>query len=108
MHALWGLGQAMVSKVIVVVDADVNIRDYSELTWKFSTTSTRTGHRIRHGTHRDSGPRQPPAKYGSKMGIDGTRKWPEEGFTRVWPDEIIMEETVKRLVDRRWAEYGLP
>jgi len=41
------------------------------------------------------------------MGIDGTRKWPEEGFTRPWPDAIVMDETVKRLVDSRWGEYGL-
>jgi len=109
MHALWGLGQAMVSKVIVVVDADVNIRDYSELTWKvLNHIDPERDIAFVMGPIEtlDHASRLP--KYGSKMGIDGTRKWPEEGFTRVWPDEIIMEETVKRLVDRRWAEYGLP
>jgi len=46
-------------------------------------------------------------KYGSKMGVDATRKWPEEGFTRPWPDQILMDPRIKELVDRRWAEYGL-
>jgi 4-hydroxy-3-polyprenylbenzoate decarboxylase len=42
-----------------------------------------------------------------KGGVDATRKWPEEGFTRPWPDEIVMDEATKRLVDQRWNEYGL-
>jgi 3-polyprenyl-4-hydroxybenzoate decarboxylase len=46
-------------------------------------------------------------KYGSKMGVDATRKWPEEGFTRPWPDEIVMDSRIKDLVDHRWSEYGL-
>jgi 4-hydroxy-3-polyprenylbenzoate decarboxylase len=46
-------------------------------------------------------------KYGSKMGVDATRKWSEEGFTRPWPDEIRMDEATKRLVEGRWREYGL-
>lgn len=46
-------------------------------------------------------------KYGSKMGVDATRKWPEEGFTRPWPDEIVMDPRIKALVDHRWSEYGL-
>ena len=45
--------------------------------------------------------------YGSKMGIDGTRKWSSEGFTRPWPDEIVMDEKTKALVDRKWKELGL-
>jgi 4-hydroxy-3-polyprenylbenzoate decarboxylase len=108
MHALWGLGQAMVSKVIVVVDADVNIRDYSELTWKaLNHIDPERDIEFVLGPVEtlDHASRLP--KYGSKMGVDGTRKWPEEGFTRPWPDEIVMDEAVKRLVDRRWAEYGL-
>jgi 4-hydroxy-3-polyprenylbenzoate decarboxylase len=42
------------------------------------------------------------------MGIDATRKWPKEGFTRPWPDEIAMDPHIQVLMDRRWAEYGLP
>ena len=43
--------------------------------------------------------------YGSKVGIDATRKWPEEGFTRDWPDEIEMDADTKNKVDARWHEY---
>ena len=40
--------------------------------------------------------------YGSKMGIDATRKWTTEGFTRPWPDEIVMDAKTKSLVDSKW------
>jgi 4-hydroxy-3-polyprenylbenzoate decarboxylase len=46
--------------------------------------------------------------YGSKVGIDATRKWPEEGFTRDWPDEITMLPSVKQTVNARWQEYFSP
>ena len=42
------------------------------------------------------------ANYGSKMGIDATRKWKAEGFTRPWPDEIVMDAKTKALVDSKW------
>jgi 4-hydroxy-3-polyprenylbenzoate decarboxylase len=54
---------------------------------------------------RDHASRLP--NYGSKMGIDATRKWPSEGFTRPWPDEILMDEETKALVDKKWKELGL-
>jgi 4-hydroxy-3-polyprenylbenzoate decarboxylase len=108
MHALWGLGQAMVTKVIVVVDEDVNIRDYAEVTWKaLNHIDPQRDLEFVLGPVEtlDHASRLP--KYGSKVGVDATRKWPEEGFTRPWPDEIVMDESVKRLVDSRWKEYGL-
>jgi len=108
MHALWGLGQAMVSKVIVVMDRDVNVRDYSEVAWKtLNHIDPQRDIEFVLGPVEtlDHASRLP--KYGSKMGVDATRKWPEEGFTRPWPDEIVMDEATKRLVDRRWGEYGL-
>jgi 4-hydroxy-3-polyprenylbenzoate decarboxylase len=45
--------------------------------------------------------------FGSKMGIDATRKWPTEGFSRPWPNEILMSPEVKARVDRMWKELGL-
>ena len=45
--------------------------------------------------------------FGSKMGIDATRKWPSEGFNRPWPDEITMDEKTKALVNKKWKELGL-
>ena len=44
---------------------------------------------------------------GSKMGIDATKKWKEEGFTREWPDVIEMDDDVKRMVDEKWKEYRI-
>jgi 4-hydroxy-3-polyprenylbenzoate decarboxylase len=108
MHALWGLGQAMVTKVIVVVDRDVNVRDYSEIAWKaLNHIDPERDIEFVLGPVEtlDHASRLP--KYGSKMGVDATRKWPEEGFTRPWPDEIVMDERIRQLVDRRWTEYGL-
>ncbi len=108
MHALWGLGQAMVSKVIVVLERDVNVRDYSEVAWKaLNHIDPERDIEFVLGPVEtlDHASRLP--KYGSKMGVDATRKWPEEGFTRPWPDAIVMDEDTQRLVDRRWREYGL-
>ncbi len=45
--------------------------------------------------------------YGSKMGIDATRKWKEEGFDREWPGPIVMDEATRRRVDDMWEELGI-
>jgi 4-hydroxy-3-polyprenylbenzoate decarboxylase len=108
MHALWGLGQAMVTKVIVVMDRDVNVRDYSEVAWKaLNHIDPERDIEFVLGPVEtlDHASRLP--KYGSKMGVDATKKWPEEGFARPWPDEIVMDQRIRDLVDRRWTEYGL-
>jgi len=47
------------------------------------------------------------AYYGHRLGIDATKKWPSEGHTREWPDDIEMSEEIKDLVDKRWKEYGI-
>jgi len=108
MHAIWGLGQAMFTKVIVVVDHDVNIHDPSQVTWKaLNHIDPERDIEFVHGPVEtlDHASRLP--LYGSKMGVDATRKWRSEGFTRDWPDEILMSPEVKALVDRRWREYGI-
>jgi len=45
--------------------------------------------------------------FGSKMGVDATCKWPSEGFTRPWPDEIKMDPEVKKRIDALWKQLGL-
>jgi 4-hydroxy-3-polyprenylbenzoate decarboxylase len=108
MHAIWGLGQAMFTKVIVVVDRDVNVRDPRQVAWKaLNHIDPQRDIEFVLGPVEtlDHASRLPG--YGSKMGIDATRKGPGEGFTRPWPDEIVMDEPTRRLVDRRWKEYGL-
>lgn len=108
MHALWGLGQMMFTKILIVVDHDVNIQDLSEVTWIV-------------GNHIDpkrdmvflDGPvdvldhAAPRLGFGSKVGIDATRKWHGEGFEREWPDAITMDEKTKRYIDTIWHKLGI-
>ncbi|MFM8911233.1 MAG: menaquinone biosynthesis decarboxylase [Gemmatimonadota bacterium] len=79
MNALWGAGLMSLAKVLVVVDDWVDVLDHASRAFT----------------------------YGSKMGIDATRKWPEEGFTRDWPKVITMDDETKARVDARWASLGI-
>jgi 4-hydroxy-3-polyprenylbenzoate decarboxylase len=108
MHALWGMGQMMFSKILIIVDHDVNAQDLSEVTWVV-------------GNHIDpkrdvifvEGPvdvldhAAPLMGFGSKMGIDATRKWRSEGFEREWPDAIVMDEKTKKYIDSIWEKLSL-
>jgi len=108
MNAIWSLGQAMFTKCIIVVDEDVNVQDIGEVTLKaLNHIDPERDIQFTLGPvdSLDHASRLP--NYGSKMGIDATRKWPSEGFTRPWPDEIVMDEKTKALVDRKWKELGL-
>jgi 4-hydroxy-3-polyprenylbenzoate decarboxylase len=108
MHAIWGLGQAMFSKVIVVVDEDVDVQNTSEVAWKaLNNIDPERDIQFMLGPvdSLDHAARLP--NFGSKMGIDATRKWATEGFERPWPDEIEMTDEVKERVTRRWKEFGL-
>ncbi len=108
MHSIWGTGQAMFSKCIVVVDDDVNVQDVSEVAWKaLNNIDPQRDIEMVLGPvdSLDHASRLP--NYGSKMGVDATRKWPEEGFTRRWPDVIHMPGEVKQRVDALWKKAGL-
>ncbi|MFN3323084.1 MAG: menaquinone biosynthesis decarboxylase [Bryobacteraceae bacterium] len=108
MHAIWGLGQAMFSKCIVVVDEDVDVQNVSEVAWKaLNNIDPERDIQFVMGPidSLDHASRLP--NYGSKMGVDATRKWPQEGFTRPWPDVIRMDPEVKRRVDDLWRKAGL-
>jgi 4-hydroxy-3-polyprenylbenzoate decarboxylase len=108
MHALWGMGQLMFSKIIVVVDKDVNVQDTNEVLWKVGNNmDPKRDIVVVEGPLDVLDHSAPLAKAGSKMGIDATKKWPEEGFTREWPEEICMTPEIKALVDGRWGEYGI-
>ena len=108
MSAVWGLGQAMFTKCIVVVDDDVNIQDLSEVTWKaLNNIDPERDIQFVMGPIDQLDHSSRLANYGSKMGIDATRKWPGEGFTRPWPDVIAMDEDVKKRVDGIWRELGI-
>ncbi len=108
MHAIWGLGQAMFSKVIVVVDEDVNVQNVREVAWKaLNNIDPQRDIEFVMGPvdSLDHASRLP--NYGSKMGIDATRKWPQEGFTRRWPEVIRMSPEVRQRVDALWKRAGL-
>ena len=108
MHSIWGTGQAMFSKVIVVVDEDVDVQNYREVAWKaLNNIDPERDIQFVMGPvdSLDHSSRLP--NYGSKMGIDATRKWPGEGFTRPWPGVIEMPADVKKRVGELWKRAGL-
>jgi 4-hydroxy-3-polyprenylbenzoate decarboxylase len=108
MHAIWGLGQAMFTKCIVVVDEDVDIQNYSEVAWKaLNNIDPQRDIEFVTGPIDSLDHASRMINWGSKMGIDATRKWPEEGFTRRWPDVITMSSEIKRKVDDLWKKAGL-
>nr|WP_204619095.1 menaquinone biosynthesis decarboxylase [Desulforadius tongensis] len=108
MCALWGIGLMALAKLIIVVDEDVDVQNVSEVMWRvFNNIDARRDTVIVDGPLDDLDHASPIHRYGAKMGIDATRKWPEEGYTREWPDVIEMSADIKALVDRKWKEYGL-
>jgi 4-hydroxy-3-polyprenylbenzoate decarboxylase len=108
MHAIWGLGQAMFSKCIVVVDENVDVQDVREVAWKaLNNIDPERDIEFVKGPvdSLDHASRLP--NFGSKMGVDATRKWSQEGFTRPWPRVIEMDPGVKKRVDELWKKAGL-
>jgi 4-hydroxy-3-polyprenylbenzoate decarboxylase len=98
----------MFTKCIVVVDEDVNVQDLGEVTLKaLNHIDPERDIQFTLGPvdSLDHASRLP--NFGSKMGVDATRKWPTEGFNRPWPDEIVMDDKTKRRVDQIWKSLGL-
>jgi 4-hydroxy-3-polyprenylbenzoate decarboxylase len=109
MNAIWSLGQAMFTKVVVIVDHDVNVQDSREVVWKaLCAIDPERDIQFVMGPVDTLDHAQRRQDYGSKMGIDATRKWPEEGYTGRWPDEIKMDEATKRQVDAIWQRLKIP
>jgi 4-hydroxy-3-polyprenylbenzoate decarboxylase len=107
MHAIWGLGLLSLTKTVVVVDEHVNVHDYEEVFFRVTANvDPKRDVMLSEGPldHLDHAPTR--QFYGGKMGIDATHKGTDEG-TREWPEEIVMSDEVRALVDSRWAEYGL-
>jgi 4-hydroxy-3-polyprenylbenzoate decarboxylase len=108
MHALWGLGQMMFTKIILVVDDWVDVQNLQEVLWVVAnnidperdTTFVKGPIDVLDHASRAMG-------YGSKMGIDATKKLPEEGFNRPWPPVIEMDTAVKQKIDALWPNLGL-
>ncbi len=108
MNGLWGQGLMSLAKVIVVVDKGVNVQDADEAWWvALNNIDPERDVRFSMGPMDVLDHSSRAFTYGSKMGIDATRKWPEEGFTREWPGFIVMDEATRAKVTEKWAKLGI-
>lgn len=108
MNAIWSLGQAMFTKVIVVVDHDVNVQDSSEVVWKaLCAIDPERDIQFVLGPVDTLDHAARCQDFGSKMGIDATRKFTEEGLTGRWPDEIRMDDATKKRADAIWRQLKI-
>ena len=107
MYGLWGLGLMNLTKTIIVVDDFVDVQNPSEVAWRVANNINPTKDIvIVEGPLDDLEVGSPTPRFGGKVGIDATRKGPQEGYHRGWPPDIKMAPEIKSLVDSRWTEYG--
>jgi 4-hydroxy-3-polyprenylbenzoate decarboxylase len=107
-HGLWGAGQMTFSKVICVVDDDVDVQDVGQVAWRLlANLDPKRDLAFVDGPidQLDHGASQ--VLWGSKVCIDGTRKWREEGYKRDWPEPCRMSADVLARVDAMWLELGI-
>jgi 4-hydroxy-3-polyprenylbenzoate decarboxylase len=108
MNALWGQGLMSLAKLIVVLDKEVNVQDPQEAWWiALNHMDPQRDARFTMGPIDVLDHSSRAFTYGSKMGIDATRKWPEEGFNRSWPQMIEMDPATRARVDAMWPALGL-
>jgi 4-hydroxy-3-polyprenylbenzoate decarboxylase len=108
MNALWGQGLMSLAKVLVIVDAWVNVRNPQEAWWvALNNIDPERDARFTMGPMDVLDHSSRTFTYGSKMGLDATRKLPEEGFTREWPAVITMDDETKARVDAMWNTLGI-
>ncbi len=108
MHGIWSLGQAMFTKCVVVVDEDCDVQDLGEVTLRVANNidpERDIQFTLGPVDSLDHASRLP--NFGSKMGIDATRKWKAEGFERPWPPMIAMDAATRTRVDAVWKKLGL-
>jgi 4-hydroxy-3-polyprenylbenzoate decarboxylase len=107
-HGLWGAGQMSFSKVICVLDKDVDVQKPAEVVWRLlANLDPKRDVSMVDGPidQLDHGASQ--ALWGGKMTIDGTKKWPEEGYKREWPDVCKQTDETKAHVDAMWSSLGI-
>jgi 4-hydroxy-3-polyprenylbenzoate decarboxylase len=107
-NGIWGLGLMMLTKCIVVLDHDIDIQDTSSalfhtlnnVDWKRDVIIQEGPvDALDHASYLEA--------YGGKIGIDATRKLPQEGYTRSWPKLVGMSDDVKARVDAIWTSMEL-
>lgn len=97
--AIWGLGQLMFTKIVVIFDKEVNVQNLSEaLFYLCANVDPARDIMIVKGPVDVLDHASPEVGFGSKMCIDATKKWKEEGYSRQWPEEAVMDEEVKKKV----------
>jgi 4-hydroxy-3-polyprenylbenzoate decarboxylase len=108
MNGIWAMGQAMFTKCIVVVDEDCDVQDLAEVTLRVANNiDPERDIQFTLGPVDTLDHASRMANYGSKMGIDATRKWAAEGFTRPWPQMLKMEPSIVAKVDAIWKKLGI-
>ena len=108
MSAIWALGQAMFTKVVVVVDHDVDVQNSRQVVWKaLCAIDPERDVEFVLGPMDTLDHAARMQDYGSKMGIDATRKWASEGYSGRWPDEIRMDDATKQRVSEMWSRLGI-
>jgi 4-hydroxy-3-polyprenylbenzoate decarboxylase len=104
MNAFWGLGQLMFSKTIVVVDRDVNVHDVSQVAWIVGTHMDPVRDiQLTKGPVDDLDDAADLPAFGGKMGIDATRKWASEGYSRAWPERVATTEAAGQRAAEIWS-----
>ncbi|NYF79984.1 UbiD family decarboxylase [Granulicella arctica] len=108
MNGIWAMGQAMFTKCVIVVDEDCDVQDVAEVTLRVANNidpERDIQFTLGPVDSLDHASRLP--NYGSKMGIDATRKWAAEGFTRPWPPMLKMDPAVTAKIDQLWKKLGI-
>jgi 4-hydroxy-3-polyprenylbenzoate decarboxylase len=107
-HSLWGMGQMMFAKCIVVVDDDVNVQDVREVAWRaLNNIDAKRDVFFAEGPIDVLDHASAAFGFGGKLGVDATRKWKEEGFTREWPEVLKMDPAVDARAAALLKELGL-
>lgn len=108
MNAVWGMGQMMFTKFVIVVDEDVDVHNLNDVMWRVgNNVDPRRDMTFTDGPLDVLDHAAPVARIGTKIGIDATKKWASEGFVRDWPDDILMEKTVKMKIGALLRELNL-
>jgi 4-hydroxy-3-polyprenylbenzoate decarboxylase len=108
MNGIWAMGQAMFTKCVIIVDEDCDVQDLAEVTLRVANNidpERDIQFTLGPVDSLDHASRLP--NFGSKMGIDATRKWAAEGFTRPWPQMLKMEPSVTARIDSIWKKLGI-
>ena len=107
MSAVWGLGQLMFSKCVVIVDKDVNVQNEAEVAWIAGThVDPSRDIQVVTGPVDDLDDAAFAPAFGGKMGVDATRKWPAEGMTKEWPKRLVTTPAAAKKADELWEKIS--